>query len=1381
MWATTEFDIILGIDIHIVMIPAPPSPTPIPTPLPHPFTGIVFNPLDWFSCFNSVRVNRFPAASVASGGMPIPKHIPTPPGIPMLWAKGVVGNDAMMMMGGLTVSANGKAMTYAGLTVLSCSCIGNPPIKLVGQKMATALGYLPTSIVTPIPKGMPVLIGCPPTIDLKALGFAFLIKGVMSLAGSALRALGRKIMTSEGKIATALRNAYNKLPCFITGDPVDIVSGKVLTESIDFTFSGSIPLRWERVWFSTSNYKGPLGHGWHHCYDFGLRFDPVRQGILVRIDDGRAYIFPQLADGETANAPQDKLRLLRVGSHYLLKNTAGLIYRFSAPMLNDFTEKPLLSIENEAGFAIRFEYSPQNHLKKIIDSAERVFIIENDSAGRITAILAPNPHPESGYFPIVRYGYDIVGNLIEVFDAENRPYKYAYKRHLLVQHTNRNGLSFQFQYDGVDENAWCTRTWGDDGIYDHKLTYNKEERWTVVENSLGHRTKYFWNELNLVWKIIDPLGGERTFRYGAFAQKLSETDELGFTTYYFYDEMGNQTEVQHPDGAKESYVFDKNCRLLAATDANGGSWKWNYNDAGQVTERLNPANEQTSYFYKKGLLERIENASAGQTLLNYDAQQNLHQLVTPDGAESRWEFDSLGRCIQSFDPKGNRQERTFDRLNRVIKQREADGNTRQINYDHEGNIIRAQDKQHDIQFEYQGFNRLKARSEAGTKVKFAYNTEENLIGILNEHGFAYRFTYDARGEVQTESGFDSLTRRYLRDAAGRITEVKRPSNRFSKYDYDARGRVTEVNHSDGTWERFAYRADGELMEATNTHVAVLFERDPLGRVLKENQGGFWVESVFDKLGRRSEVHSSLGANLLINRNQMGDVERLFVEDGAEGWEAKFTRDKVGLEIERQLPGGVRSQWDRDEIGRPLKQEIHTAGNKRERTRTYKWDVNDRLKQLSDSQKGTTQFEHDAFGNLVSAQYGDFSFEFRMPDAVGNLFRSQDLKDRKYGQAGQLLESKGTRFEYDAEGNLIKKTLPNGNIWQYEWNGSGMLRRVTRPDGDVVTFTYDALGRRRSKRFRNRTTRWVWDGNQPLHEWVDVSFEKPENSTSPAYPKAMTAIRIRRRDEQLVSEPSNAPPNISEKTKEIAIPLPSELTTWLFEPETFTPLARLRTGNNCAIITDHLGTPVSMYDDEGRRVWDMNLSIYGQARQIEGLREDCPFRYPGQYEDVETGLYYNRFRYYDSEAGMYVSQDPIRVNGGILLYGYPKNPNQIYDPLGLSGCDQSLLYRFDTRSPEQIRAAGGFNAWGTDMDLLAHANGTNIGNKTSGLVSTTISEAKAIEFSRGKKGFVYVIQNPGNGIDVNSVLGGSSPFAEEMEIAIPKQIPFGNILNIIPAG
>jgi RHS repeat-associated protein len=107
-----------------------------------------------------------------------------------------------------------------------------------------------------------------------------------------------------------------------------------------------------------------------------------------------------------------------------------------------------------------------------------------------------------------------------------------------------------------------------------------------------------------------------------------------------------------------------------------------------------------------------------------------------------------------------------------------------------------------------------------------------------------------------------------------------------------------------------------------------------------------------------------------------------------------------------------------------------------------------------------------------------------------------------------------------------------------------------------------------------------------------------------------------------------------------------------------------------------------------------------------------------------------------------------------------------------------LYRFDFRTPLEIEQAGGFKPWGTDMDLLKHADGTNIMNKTSGYVSTSSKESAVLDmFDGGDPGYMYKIKYPfGDAVDVNKKLGLSSPHQYEFEFAIPNTIPFSHIID-----
>ena len=111
-----------------------------------------------------------------------------------------------------------------------------------------------------------------------------------------------------------------------------------------------------------------------------------------------------------------------------------------------------------------------------------------------------------------------------------------------------------------------------------------------------------------------------------------------------------------------------------------------------------------------------------------------------------------------------------------------------------------------------------------------------------------------------------------------------------------------------------------------------------------------------------------------------------------------------------------------------------------------------------------------------------------------------------------------------------------------------------------------------------------------------------------------------------------------------------------------------------------------------------------------------------------------------------------------------------------GTSARTLYRFDTRSPEEIKLAGGFKPWGIDKDLLAHANGITIESRTSAYVSTTTEESVAIQFAGRRQGYIYEIKWQAKGRNVNKVLGEQSPLPFEFEIAVPKTIKVKDIIN-----
>jgi RHS repeat-associated protein len=100
--------------------------------------------------------------------------------------------------------------------------------------------------------------------------------------------------------------------------------------------------------------------------------------------------------------------------------------------------------------------------------------------------------------------------------------------------------------------------------------------------------------------------------------------------------------------------------------------------------------------------------------------------------------------------------------------------------------------------------------------------------------------------------------------------------------------------------------------------------------------------------------------------------------------------------------------------------------------------------------------------------------------------------------------------------------------------------------------------------------------------------------------------------------------------------------------------------------DHLGTPIGLINESGELDWRVELDPWGNVvKEYNPKNLYQPVRFQGQQFDEETGLHYNRHRYYDPNLGRYITQDPIELRGGLNLSTYVfSNPTRFIDPRGL---------------------------------------------------------------------------------------------------------------------
>lgn len=1241
--AAKLFDPVLGVDIHLVVTPVGAT-----IPMPHPFVGMVFDPLGAaigaamgaiFGGGGPVLINMLPCGNTGTEVKGIP-HFPMPPGVSFA-PNDIPSNDGTLVFGSKTVTMQGSSI--ARLTDLVMTC--NFPINL------------PTSVCLAVPMGAPVEVGGPMAIDMMA---------------AVTKAIRTKWFSDAMHRLTGGR--FSKVICFLTGHPVDVMSGEVLTDHVEVELPGPIPLTFERSYYSRSRYDGPLGSGWTHPLDASL-CEGLGE-LIVRLPDGRAREYPPLAPGASHWDDIERLTLERTAKGYRLHASEGLRYEFEAhegaapprreelhPLRADVDHPThrLARIVDRCGNAVTLRYAGRC-LDEVIDSMGRVIRVRWTNDRRRWASLSVEG------VEVVRYGYDAGGMLSSVTDADGAALRYAYSGGVLTQETNRNGLSFYFEYDVDAPEGWCVRTWGDGGIYDRRLTYDEARHVTLVDDSRGGRTHYFGNSLGLVERVIDPTGVETRYAYDTSCRKVAETDGLGHARQWRYDDRGNCVLERDPSGAETKRRFNDLDLPDEITDPRGGRWALDYDRRGKLERVVDPSGAEHHYrFDERGNLASAYDPLGRRFSLRYDARGAIAETDDWEGATTRFQWDALGRLTQHTDPLGRRVWLSRDGNGRVVAVRRDDGTLLERRYDGEGNVVEEIDALgHRTRSHYERMGRLMSRTDpSGETVRYAYDTEDELVAVINERGEEHRFELDLASRVVRELGFDGRTLAYRYDRAGRCVETVSGAGRVTRVERDASGRVVKrrVPSTFATpdepvppHEETVYRYDalGALVYAKNGDAEVTLERDPLGRVLRELVNGRCVESRYDAAGQRIARRTTDGHEAQYHVDGNGRLRGVTIDpdaswlQGASGlvkrdaWRMTVTRDAAGDEVERQLPGGVSAVWARDVAGRPSQQRV-VVGGVASRQRAYSWEDDLRIAAIADSHTGTTRYQHDARAFLVAARSHDGTVQHRVADRVGNLYRTPDGSDRDYGRGGVLQRVGEVRYSHDADGQLTEKALPDGRRWRYAWDGIGQLREVRRPDGEVVRFAYDPLGRRVAKTFAGRTTSYVWDGDDLVHEVRDGAT-----------------------------------------------------TTWVFEPDTFAPLAKLEGGRRYGVVCDHLGAPTELRDEAGALAWRAQLDLFGVAND-DVMRTDCPWRWPGQYEDEETGLYYNRFRYYDPDAGRYVSQDPIGLEGGLAQYGYVHDPLAWLDPLGLEGCGLAKGQRKKLREIEELAENPGLSGLRAAVD------------------------------------------------------------------------------------
>ena len=999
------------------------------------------------------------------------------------------------------------------------------------------------------------------------------------------------------------------------GCPIGMTSGEERLAQTDFTLPGPIPVVWERVYRSgTSDRDGPIGYGWSTPVSERLRV--TGDQVVLEDADGRFISFARPRAGQPSRNHVEGLTVSNPEGQTWLVQREGTADRYFEPVHGSDTFR-LVQWRDRFDNHVDFHYKG-GHLHRVTTSWGRSIELGYADSGRVSAIMAVVD--EGPQLPaLVRYHYNEQGDLVEATDRGGHGERFGYRNHVLVERTSRTGFRMWFEWDRYDVHGRCLRNGSDNGIYDYRFAWDSAHQRSAATDGRGATTHYRYNALGLIEQETDPEGGVTRYVYDDAGRLLTKTDPLGHREEFRYDPAGRLGAHMDALGQITTLEYDTRGNPTQLIDATGQRWQRRYDARGALIESRDPLGNTTRYRYdQRGLPLSITDALGQTRRLEWNEKAELVAEIDPLQNRTEYTHDDLGRIV-AVSSDGATTRYDYDPMGRITRVTKPDGRRIDLEWDANGNLVRFTDETGRITaYEYaDGLNQVTQRTNPdGSVFRYEYDRERNLTALINENGERYELKYDGNERLVEEIGFDGRRQQYHYNAAGQLTQRIDATERFIQYSRDPLGRLVQADSSDGESRRFQYDPLGRLTGALNDARALHFGYDAAGRLIEERQDDVVLMHRHDALGRRRATRLPDGREVRYTYNAFGG----FTEVSLDGRViARIDRDASGREL-RRLQGNVETETAYDPQGRLLRQQ---AINRQTRDtlidRQYGYDREGRINLIKDLTRGETRFTYDALDRLkrVSGAPNGERDELFAFDPAGNILDRTEKPEGGYVKGNRLQLLGDRKFDYDAAGNLVKEVRgKNGQrVTEYEYSADNQLVAVTRED-TRTEYAYDALGRRISKTSESQQTVFYWNGDVLLSEHTQ--------------------------DE-------------ATETKK----------TYLFEPYSFRPLAVEQDGRIYHYHLDHLGTPQELTDAQGHLAWQAHYKTYGNIalKPVETIENNL--RFQGQYYDAESGLHYNRNRYYDPVAGRFVHQDPLGLAGGPNNHSYAPNPIHWIDPLGLS--------------------------------------------------------------------------------------------------------------------
>ncbi|EJE7995221.1 RHS repeat protein, partial [Escherichia coli] len=963
---------------------------------------------------------------------------------------------------------------------------------------------------------------------------------------------------------------------------------------------------------------------------------------------------------------------------------------------------------NPAGLSYRYQYE-QDRIT-VTDSLNRREVLHTEGGAGLKRVVKKELADGS----VTHSGYDAAGRLTAQTDAAGRRTEYGLNvvSGDITDITTPDGRETKFYYNDGNQ---LTAVVSPDGL-ESRREYDEPGRLVSETSRSGETVRYRYDDAHseLPATTTDATGSTRQMTWSRYGQLLAFTDCSGYQTRYEYDRFGQMTAVHREEGISLYRHYDNRGRLTSVKDAQGRETQYEYNAAGDLTAVITPDGNRSE--------------------TQYDAWGKAVS-TTQGGLTRSMEYDAAGRVISLTNENGSHSDFSYDALDRLVQQGGFDGRTQRYHYDLTGKLTQSEDEGLVTLWYYDESDRITHRTVNGEPAEqWQYDDHGWLTDIshLSEgHRVAVHYGYDDKGRLTGER------QTVENPETGELLWQHETTHAYN--EQGLANRVTPDSLPPVEWLTYGsgYLAgmklgDTPLLEYTRDRM----HREPDGLPPVE-----WLT-----YGSGYLAGMKLGGTPLV----------------------EYTRDRLHRETARSFGGAGSTAGYEQATAYTLTGQLQSRHlNLPQLDCDYTWNDNGQLVRISGPQE-CREYRYSGTGRLTGVHTTAANLDIDIPyatDPAGNRLPDPELHPDSTLTAwpdNRIAEDAHYVYRYDEYGRLAEKTdrIPEGVIrmhdertHHYHYDSQHRLvfyTRIQHGEPQVESrYLYDPLGRRTGKR--------VWRRERDLTGWMSLS-RKPEETWYGWDGDRLTTVQTQQTRIQTVYQPGSFTPLLRIETEngeqakarhrslaevlqeDTGVTLPAELAVMLGRLE-----RELRQGSvseesqqwlaQCGLTAeqmaaqleaeyiperklhlyhcDHRGLPLALISPEGETAWQGEYDEWGNLLGEESAQHlQQSLRLPGQQYDEESGLYYNRNRYYDPLQGRYITQDPIGLRGEWNLYKYPLNPVRFIDSLGLkfhvngdpSDFNQAVEY---LKQDSQMKETIDFLSSSEETINIEYIEGTNV--------------------------------------------------------------------------